>query len=399
MAKSTPPRRPSAGTVAKAGSASRKRASAPNTAATAANVPAAEPVRAVSLKRAAVNAKPAVAAPTKPDAPTHAATKPSAPPSPGSPAAQSSRGESGGLIAAGLAGGLVAAAVMLAVQWATPEESAGNDLQATVDSLSNELESLRGDYASLQETVAAQAGVEQPDAASSSDLAALREQVAAIEASVSAEPDTSGLDDVRGEIEALTADRASLTERIDAIEAALAEPGAEAEVASALAAAGLKAAIDRGGSFEGELEAYTASVGDGGVAETLRPFAAEGVPTREQIVERFPSEARQMLAASMGAAASDGVIDRLMSSALSVVTVRPTGEVEGDYPKAIIARMEARLTEGDFEAALAEWEKLPENARSVSEDYAADIRSRLEADRIVTDALSAASSAIGENTN
>ena len=293
----------------------------------------------------------------------------------------------------------MAAAVMLAVQWATPEEPAGNDLQATVDSLSSELESLRAEYASLQETVAAAAGAEQPDAASSSDLAALREQVAAIEASVSAEPDTSGLDDVRGEIEALTADRASLTERIDAIEAALAEPGAEAEVASALAAAGLKAAIDRGGSFEGELEAYTASAQDGGVAETLQPFAAEGVPTREQIVERFPSEAREMLAASMGAAASDGVIDRLMSSALSVVTVRPTGEVEGDYPKAIIARMEARLTEGDFEAALAEWEKLPETARSVSDDYAADIRSRLEADRIVTDALSAASSAIGENTN
>ncbi len=293
----------------------------------------------------------------------------------------------------------MAAAVILALQWATPEEPVGTDLQATVDNLGAELESLRGEFAALEDTVAAQAGAEAPDAASESDLAALQDQVAAIEASISAEPDTSALDDVRGEIETLTADRASLTERIGAIEAAISEPGAEAEVASALAAAGLKAAIDRGGPFAGELEAYSAAAPEASGVEVLQPYAAEGVPTRDELVERFPVEARAMLAASMGSAADEGVIDRLMSSAMSVVTVRPTGDVEGDYPKAIIARMEARLTEGDFEAALAERDKLPEPALAASQDYAADIRSRLEADRIVTEALSAASSAIGETTN
>jgi hypothetical protein len=361
-------------------------------------------VQAVILQRAPTASKPtaapvaSVARPAPAASPSTAAKSAPAAAHASAPG-QSSRSATGSLIAAGLAGGLVAAAVMLAVQWATPEEPAGNDLQATVDNLSTELQSLRGDVAALQETVTAQAGAEQPDAASSADLEALREQVAALEANASAEPDTSALDSLRGEIDALTAERESLTERLDAIEAAMAEPGAEAEVASALAAAGLKAAIDRGGPFEGELQAYAASASDAAVAETLQPFAAEGVPTRDELVQRFPSVARDILAASMGTAASDGVIDRLMSSALSVVTVRPTGEVQGDYPKAIIARMEARLTEGDFEAALAEWEKLPDNARSVSEDYAADIRSRLEADRIVTEALSAASSAIGETTN
>jgi hypothetical protein len=88
-----------------------------------------------------------------------------------------------------------------------------------------------------------------------------------------------------------------------------------------------------------------------------------------------------------------------MNSAMSLVTIRPTGEVAGETPEAIVARIEARLNEGDFDAALAEWETLPQAGRDVSAEFAADLRGRAEADGILDQSLAAASGAAAQGTN
>ena len=46
-----------------------------------------------------------------------------------------------------------------------------------------------------------------------------------------------------------------------------------------------------------------------------------------------------------------------MASALSLVKVRPVGNVEGEGPEAVVARMEDKLKNGDLTGAAAEWEQ------------------------------------------
>ena len=59
------------------------------------------------------------------------------------------------------------------------------------------------------------------------------------------------------------------------------------------------------------------------------------------------------------------------------MTIRPAGPVEGDSPDAILSRMQAAVTEGDFAAALAEQRGLPEAALAASADWAAEVEARL----------------------
>jgi hypothetical protein len=190
-----------------------------------------------------------------------------------------------------------------------------------------------------------------------------------------------------------------IASRLDAIEAEVADTSAEERAALAFAAASLKSAIDRGGAFSAELDAFANIAPDNQAAESLRPFAETGLPTRTTLAEQFPDVAREMLLAINVGSQDAGVLDRLMSSALSVVTVRPTGNVEGGTPVARIARMEARISEGDLAAALTEWEALPEPAKAVSQDYAEQLRGRAEADQITDAALTSASEAISAETN
>ncbi len=61
--------------------------------------------------------------------------------------------------------------------------------------------------------------------------------------------------------------------------------------------------------------------------------------------------------------ADQGVTDRLLSSAMRLVKIRPVGEAPGDTPEAIVARMEERVKNGNLAAAVSEWNALPEASK------------------------------------
>ena len=63
--------------------------------------------------------------------------------------------------------------------------------------------------------------------------------------------------------------------------------------------------------------------------------------------------------------------------------MRPVGNVEGDAPDAIVARMETKLTEGDLKGADAEWQKLPENGKQVSADFEKSLSARIRVEELV----------------
>ncbi|MCY0148990.1 mitofilin family membrane protein [Hoeflea sp. G2-23] len=181
-----------------------------------------------------------------------------------------------------------------------------------------------------------------------------------------------------------------LDDRLATLESRLDEPAQQVDLARAIAAAGLKSAIDRGGSFMSELEAFASVAPDDPAVPELRDLAASGVPSRSDLIERFGDAANQAIAAAEPVDPNAGLVDRLMSSALSVVKVRKVGEVEGDSAEAIAARAEARLTNGDLGGALAEWNALPEASRLAAADYGEALAARVSAEKLIAAALSPA---------
>lgn len=218
------------------------------------------------------------------------------------------------------------------------------------------------------------------DGAASQDVAAMQEDVASLRSGV----DTLGqsLDEARARID-------TMASRLDKVESDI-EAGAGSRVAAAIAASALKSAADRGGGFMSELEAYASVANDQDTVAALRDYAASGVPTVSQLSERFPQVANRIVAAANGVGADAGIVDRLTASARSLVQVRPVGEVEGDRPGEIAARMEVALKDGDLSRVVSQWETLPEPAQEASSEFIADVKARNELDTLIARVLSGA---------
>ncbi|MBX9457053.1 MAG: hypothetical protein KL863_14015 [Rhizobium sp.] len=307
-----------------------------------------------------------------------------------------------GLIAASLLGGVIALGGAAGLQYwgVLPSLGTNEKAEASLNLMSSDIEQLK---AGLAEQAAATPKV---------DLSPVEAKLAALEEKVAKVPEANGLSaDADARITALAEQvkaaetagttlktesetaRAALEMRIEAIEKKLDQPRDDVEVAVAIASAGLKAAIDRGGPFLAELSTLEGINPDDPAVKELKSFAATGVPSRAKLVAEFPDVADTILAASRTDDPNQSLTDRLMSSALSAIQVRPVGEVEGEGPDAVVARIETRLANGDFAAAAAEWEKLPAPAKAASEAYKTSLDARIRVEQLVGTTLNKAVSA------
>jgi hypothetical protein len=184
--------------------------------------------------------------------------------------------------------------------------------------------------------------------------------------------------------------KAALLIRIEALEKKSNEPRDDVQVAVAIASAGLKAAIDRGGPFGPELQALEGINPNDPSVKELKTFAATGVPARAKLVSDFSAVADIMLAEVAGQQPDQSFTDRLWSSATSVIKVRPVGYVEGEGADAVVARIEANLTDGNLKGAAAEWAKLPEAAKKAGADFKASLDARIKVEDLVGSTLSKA---------
>lgn len=338
----------------------------------------------------------------------------------------------GSLIGAALGGGLVAliGGGILLYSGILPGLPTSQPA-ATQFASAGEVQRLTGDLTTLRESVeqlqsAQAAGGATTSPVSATDFAALSDRLAAMERSLqngnTASGDlTSGLDALRGTVDELTqnvqaardaaagatqtADAATqaatgaresadqiqqsvtqMEDRLDAIEASNRQAG------TALAAAGLKAAIDRGGPFAPELEAYATASGAPEKVDGLRDSAASGVPTLATLQGEWPDVERAMLLALRPDSATAPVGDQLMAGLRSLVTVRPEGAAAdtAEGPEGAVGRMSAALRSGDLGAYLSQEETLPDAARQAGADYTARVRARHNADTLLDQALTGA---------
>lgn len=301
-----------------------------------------------------------------------------------------------GALAAGIFGGLVALAGAGSMQYAgyLPTLSGtSSSASSTMSTLEAEVATLKSAVASLAsrptahvDTSALEARIAALEAAPAqtapsgapADLEPIQQKLAALDGTVTQiEGNLAGAEEKQKSLET------EFLDRLQKMEAEVNDPARRNAVARAIAASGLKAAIDRGGSFVAELETFAGVDANDPAIAGLKPYADTGVPTRSALIARFPDAANAVLATLDKPNPDQNVASRLWSSALSLVKVRPVGEVQGDTPEAFLARSENALKNGDLDRALAEWNGLPEEGRAAAADFAQALSARIEVEKLV----------------
>lgn len=317
------------------------------------------------------------------------------------PASRQKPVSNSGALAAGIVGGLVTLLGFGGLQYAGFVPALGPDRGASgvEQTMSEELQALRNQIAAL------------PAPGAAVDNTALEDRIAALEQSA-AEPGTNGtasaeVETLKAEVgtltkeiaglktaladaqQAATAEKAELTSRIESAEQKLNEPVNDIQMAKAVAVTALKSAIDRGGPFLAELDALRSIAPDEQAVSSLTQDAQVGVPTRTDLRRGFPQVADAMLDAINQPDPNEGIFDRLVSSAMSGIRVRPVGSVEGDTPEAVIARIEDKLNNGDLKGAALEWDGLPAAAKTAGEAFKAKLDQRLRVESVIDAAVAA----------
>lgn len=228
------------------------------------------------------------------------------------------------------------------------------------------LAALSDKVAEIEKTVAAlgQAGNAQP-----ADLGPVTEKLAALEALVKSAGDAAGEQGSR---------LAILEQSVSQLSAKVEAQASQPKIALAIAAAALKSALERGAPFSTELDTFAAIAPDAPQVAALRAYAEKGVPTRAAIAAEMDGAANAMVAAARPADPNAGFLQRLLSSAESLVEVRPIGAVEGKGVPETVARLEVAVNQGDYAKALSEYDTLPETAKAAGADFAAMLKARLD---------------------
>ncbi|KQT52669.1 hypothetical protein ASG43_19620 [Aureimonas sp. Leaf454] len=185
---------------------------------------------------------------------------------------------------------------------------------------------------------------------------------------------------------------AALEPRIGAMEAS------SRQAAVSIAAASLKSAIDEGSPFMGQLERFAKVAGPSSSAvETLRQFAASGVPSKASLAADWPEAESAIDAALRPAPAQGDVGGQVLSGLSALVTVRPSASAAAtaDGSDAAVSRLSAAIAEGDLKAFLDEWNQLPEAAKTASADFQARVKARAEAEAVIGQTLDEAVQAVG----
>lgn len=318
-------------------------------------------------------------------------------------APQRQQGSTSGLIAAGIVGGLISLICVGAIQYAglLPGGRAAKDTSADIAALTAEIDGLKQTVSNLAAAPAAA-----PDTTLTARIAALETAAAnnptagGSSAAGSGEADqkiaalSTEVGQLKASLDQATQSRTSadadVSKRLDDAEKKLSEPSQESAVARAIAAAALKAAIDRGGPFQPELDTFANVAPDDPAVADLKNFAQTGIPSRADLIRQVSDVTTAIVASTQQDDPNQNWSDRLLSGAKSLVQVRPVGNVSGDSVDAVAARFEDKVKNGDLPGAITEWNNLPDAAKSASAAFKQSLGARVRVEDLVGEALSKA---------
>ncbi len=224
------------------------------------------------------------------------------------------------------------------------------------------------------------------------DLKALEGRVAARLGALEASAPPENLASILGALAPRKSVR-DLESRISALESD--RSGSDAKRAAlGLGLASLIRAADRGEPFIAELETMALLAPGAADWKSLEPFAARGLRPSGALTAAFDEAARAALRAARGEGA-DTWWGRLWANIRSLVTIRRTGEVEGQSAQAIIARAEQRLKENNLRSAAQELRGLQGAAAASIAPWLGEVEGRLKLDDLVSSASAGLLSQLG----
>jgi len=128
----------------------------------------------------------------------------------------------------------------------------------------------------------------------------------------------------------------------------------------------------------------------------LEPYASVGLPTRSSLLSRYGEIAAAIQRAEPPPGEA-GIFERLKRRLASIVVVRPKSAPAGETGLGVrLARVEALLEAGDLAGTIAALTTLRPATRAPAEDWLADARARLEAERALRALLAIAGTDLGE---
>jgi hypothetical protein len=157
----------------------------------------------------------------------------------------------------------------------------------------------------------------------------------------------------------------------------------------------LKRAMERGTPYAAELGEVKRIAGSRLDISALERYQATGVPTLVELARSFGPVANAIL--DIDATPEDaGVVDKLLTSAKTIVRVRRTSHSASDASaEAIVGRMESALRDGRLGDVVSEASKLPPRTAAPAADWLRKVQARQTVDKQLADIDAALKSSLG----
>jgi len=233
---------------------------------------------------------------------------------------------------------------------------------------------------------AAQAAAEAAKSASQSASESAREsaseiasEIASQSAKQAASQAASQTDVQRGDLDALSRRIAALESAVNKLaeNAAHSAPGTNDQAARlTVAAAALRAAVDRGQPYQAELAAVQSLGAAPDAISPLESFATTGVPSAAALSHDLAMLAPALQRATTTSSGATGLFDRLAANARHLVRITPVDAPTGNDPSAVIARIEIDADHADVAAALDDVAALPDSAKPLAAGWLKKAKAR-----------------------
>lgn len=140
-----------------------------------------------------------------------------------------------------------------------------------------------------------------------------------------------------------------------------------------LVVSGLETAFANGRSYADELNSLTTLLPDLSVPPAVAQGATGGLPRPDLVAQRFSAAMPAILAGRTATAGNDWT-QNAVEWVKALLALRPSGEIEGNSPDAVVSRLEAAVNRRDFVGASDLLDQLPPPMRAAAGDVGTDIR-------------------------
>jgi hypothetical protein len=287
------------------------------------------------------------------------------------------------------------------------QETGGGNLDERIAIVQQRLEELAGLEANVEALASDIQAAGQGQETNASALASLQSVLPTLESTLATtgqavEQATEQTATLGQSIETLSGDVQALSTRLGDTESRLDHIGGEYQRGAAMVVAigDIDRAVTKSEPFDSALSSLKLLLSDeapvGGSVLALEPLAAGGVPSLTDLKSDYGSTASRVLLAEEG---ERTLADQVSNNVFGILNMRPAGgDVAGSNSRAVLARAQARLADGDLEGAIGELQSLDEAASAEASSWIESARSRLSAEAAVIDLRAYAQSLVAQGS-